>query len=218
MVAGVGRPQRPPSRSRRGAASHADWGRRERGRHPVPVRAPGIAIMKIGLLIGHPTQFEGPLFQYAAQDREHRIRVIYTDPDRMEKVFDPVMAISISWGIDLLSGYSYAVLPRRGRVRWLADEIRREQYDLLIVNSYVRRENLLATLIARRHGTPTALRLDTVPYANASAPKRLLKKGLFSLLSRVYDHFFAVGSLTVDYLRHQDIDADRISLFSYSID
>src|SRR5205085_109201 len=154
--------------------------------------------MKIGLLIGHPTQFEGPFFRYAAQDEANEIHVVYTNPDCFENIFDPELSTSVSWGIDLLSGYSYASMPQRGRIRWLLKHIWQEKYDLLIINGYSQSEYTLAALFARLHGTPTALRLDSVQFGAAPVSKRLLKKINFLALKKLYKHFFATGSLTVE--------------------
>ncbi|MGA9995593.1 MAG: glycosyltransferase [Pyrinomonadaceae bacterium] len=174
--------------------------------------------MKIGFIIAHPTQFEGPFFQYAAKDKEHQIRVIYTNPEHMEKIFDPELSASVSWGIDLLSGYSYATLPRSRRMRWLLADINREKYDLLIINGYSRSEYMQACLLARLRGTPTALRLDSVQFGTASISNSLLKKINFLVLRNLFKHFFAAGSLTIEYLHHYGIKKERISLFSYAVD
>jgi glycosyltransferase involved in cell wall biosynthesis len=174
--------------------------------------------MKIGFLVSQPTQFEGPFFQFAAQKPEHEIRVIYTDQVTSTSTFDPELATDVSWGIDLLSGYSYSLMPRRNRIRWLLKDLRSQKYNLLIVNGYSRSEYLLAAVCARLLGTPTALRLDSVLFASASRSKRLLKKMMFRGFTQLYQHFFATGTLTIEYLESYGIRRDRISLFAYAVD
>ena len=174
--------------------------------------------MKIGLIVAHPTQFEGPFFQYAARDAAHKIHVVYTDPDRMEQIYDPELSANVSWGIDLLSGYPYSLVPRRGRIAWLARDIIRQKYDLLIINGYSKSEYIIATLLARLHGTPTALRLDSVRFRKTSMFRRLLKRTGFLALRVLYRHFFATGSLTVEYLEHYGVRRECISIFSYVVD
>jgi glycosyltransferase involved in cell wall biosynthesis len=174
--------------------------------------------MKIGFLVSHPTQFEGPFFQYASRQNDHELHVIYTDPNPSITNFDPELAANVSWGIDLLSGYSYSLMPARGRIRWLLKNIRDQKYDLLIVNGYSRSEYLLAALSARFSGTPAALRLDSVSFNRSSGSKRLLKKIMFWAFTHLYQHFFATSSLTVEYLERYGIERNRISLFSYAVD
>ncbi len=174
--------------------------------------------MKIGFLVGHPTQFEGPFFRYAARDNDHSIRVIYSEPDCLEELFDPELGANVSWGIDLLSGYSYALMPKHGRIRWLLKDINYQKYDLLIINGYSRSEYLFAAIMAKLNGTPAALRLDSVPFGSTSATKSFVKKIGFVALKRFYRHFFATGSLTMKYLAHHGIKKDRTSVFSYVVD
>lgn len=174
--------------------------------------------MKIGFLVNHPTQFEGPFFQYATRKADHELHVIYSDPKTGLSTFDPELATNVSWGIDLLSGYSYSLLPTRSRMRWLLNNIRNQKYDLLIINGYSKSEYLLAALCARFLGTPTALRLDSVLFDGAAGWKRLLKRMMFRGFTHLYQHFFATSTLTIEYLQRYGIKRDRISLFSYAVD
>lgn len=174
--------------------------------------------MKIGVLIGYPTQFEGPFFQFAARDRKHDLRVIYSDAERMETVFDPELSRGISWGIDLLSGYEYTVMPRAGRARWLREEMRRQRYDLLIVGGYRPYDFLLGALYARHYGTTTALRLDSVLFSFPSARRRWARRALFGSFAPLFQHYFATGSLSAAYLRYMGVAGERISLFPYVVD
>ena len=174
--------------------------------------------MKIGFLVAHPTQFEGPFFQFAARDHKHLIRVIYSDPDCLQELFDPELGTKVSWGIDLLSGYSYELMPKRKRMRWLLKDISGQKYDLLIINGYSRSEYLLAAVVAKLKGTPAALRLDSVAFGKASAAKRRVRQIGFLALKRFFQHFFAIGSRTIEYLEDQGVKRDRISVFSYAVD
>ena len=174
--------------------------------------------MKIGFLVGHPTQFEGPFFQYAARDPNHDVRVIYSEPDCLQELFDPELGTKVSWGIDLLGGYSYELMPKQARMRWLLKDISAQKYDLLIINGYSRSEYLLAAVLAKLKGTPAALRMDSVAFGNTSAARRVAKKLGFVALKRLFRHFFAIGSLTVEYLEHYGVGRDRISVFSYVVD
>ena len=179
--------------------------------------------MNIVFLVERPTQFEAPFFRFAARDRRHELRVLFTGarPDR--PAFDPELEHEVSWGIDLLGGFPQAVAPARGRARWLARQLRRGRCDLLIANGYTRPEYLLAAALARRSGIATALRLDSVLWNGGEAGKRrqprLAKRLVYSaLLLRLYDLFLGVGSLTLDYLRACGVPAARRGLFPYAVD
>ncbi len=247
--------------------------------------------MRLAFLVERPTQFEAPFFRHAAADPRHELRVLFTGADVAEPVFDPELGRPVSWGIDLLGGYPHAVLPARGRMRWLARELRRGSCDLLIVNGYTRRDYLAAAWLARRQGIATALRLDSVVWddnesrdggsgtgggnrgqrrqgddrglrgqdhgrgqhglsdggerrqdggdpgqggpgegeggrAGATArgrggerARQAARRWLVSLLlTRLYDLFLGVGSLTLDYLTACGVPAARQGLFPYAVD
>jgi glycosyltransferase involved in cell wall biosynthesis len=174
--------------------------------------------VRITFLVERPTQFEAPFFRYAAHDPRHELRVLFTASAPAEPVFDPELGREVAWGIDLFGGFPHAIAPARGRLRWLARELRRERCDLLIANGYTRRDFLLAAGLARRAGIATALRLDSVPWGG-SAARRRAKRLLFSgLLLRLYDLFLGVGSLTLDFLAACGVPAERRGLFPYAVD
>lgn len=173
--------------------------------------------MKIAFVVERPTQFEAPFYRHAAADPGHHLRVLYTDPLVGGSTFDPEMKRHVSWGFDLLEGYDHAVLPAQGRVRWLAAELRRERYDLVIVNGYTQRAYLTAAALARRAGIPTGLRIDSV--LSGKPRRERAKRLLFSTgLMRLYRLFFGVGTLTLEYLRFFGVPEERTALFPYAID
>ncbi|HYO15541.1 MAG TPA: glycosyltransferase [Thermoanaerobaculia bacterium] len=174
--------------------------------------------MRIAFLVERPTQFEAPFYRFAAADPEHELRVLFTAPDMAEPVLDPELGRKISWGIDLLGGYPWEVCPPGDRARWLAERLRPERCDLLIVNGYTRRIYLLAAILAKRAGVATALRLDSVLW-DGSPARNLAKRLLFATWMRgMYDLFFGVGSLTIDYLRAFGVREEHMAVFSYAVD
>jgi glycosyltransferase involved in cell wall biosynthesis len=183
--------------------------------------------VRLAFLVERPTQFEAPFYRHATADPRHELRVLYTGTGLAEPVFDPELGHPVAWGIDLLGGYPHALLPVRGRARWLARELRRASCDLLIVNGYTRRDYLLAAWLARRHGIATALRLDSVIWdggdgdgaGSRETARQAARRWLVSsLLTRLYDLFLGVGSLTLDYLSACGVPAARQGLFPYAVD
>lgn len=174
--------------------------------------------MKLAFVVERPTQFEVPFYRHVAGDPKNRLRVIYTDPRFGEETLDPELGQTVSWGFPLLGGYEHAVCPAQDRLKWLTRELRREHLDLVIINGYTQRPYLLAALAARRAGIATGLRLDSVLW-NESPLRTLAKRVLFATaLHRLFDLFFGVGSLTLDYLRYFGVPAERTALFPYAVD
>jgi len=176
--------------------------------------------LRIAFFVERPTQFEVPFYRFAARDPEHRLRVVYTGADPGAPVYDPELSRKISWGFDLLEGYDWGAVPAQGAGRWLARELAPGSYDLVIVNGYTQRTYLRTVLRARRSGLATGLRLDSVAFSGATARGRETAKRLLfrTAISRLYDLFFGVGSLSLDHLRSLGIAEERLALFPYAID
>lgn len=174
--------------------------------------------MKIGIVVSHPTQFEGPLYRYASAQGGTSLRVIYTDPLKFAHSFDPEMSREIQWGIDLTSGYDYVVMPKEGSLGWLANEFKSNKYDLVIVNGYSKVKYLTAIFLAKIYAKAVCLRVDSVSFSNTSKMKLLLKKIVLTVFFKLFDTIFSTGSLSTEYLVSFGVDRQKISIFSYAID
>jgi glycosyltransferase involved in cell wall biosynthesis len=171
--------------------------------------------MRITFLVERPTQFEAPFFRFVAHDPEHEMQVLFTSADTTKPVFDPELGKPVSWGIDLLSGYSHEICPEGAG---LADWLRTGRCDLLIANGYTQRAYREGVRIARRAGIATALRLDSVLWEGSFA-RDVAKRLLFVIyMKRMYDLFLGVGSLTLDYLQAFGVPRERTGLFPYAVD
>jgi hypothetical protein len=173
---------------------------------------------KIGIIVGHPTQFEVPFYRFASLDSNHSLRVIYWDTSRSHKNIDEELDREVNWRIDLFAGYSSVLMPERKRLSWLYRELREQRFDLLIVNGYYRLELIAAAVIARSLGGRVALRLDSVGSAKRFGVKGIAKKIVLPMLFRGFDAFFAVGSLTTQYLLGYKVPPERIHYFTYAVD
>jgi glycosyltransferase involved in cell wall biosynthesis len=174
--------------------------------------------MRIVFLVERPTQFEAPFYRFAARDRRHELRVLYTGAGVGEPVFDSELGQPVSWGIDLLGGYPHEICPPADAARWLGERLRPEVCDLVIVNGYTQPLYRLGARVAKRAGCSTALRLDSVLWG-ASPLRNLAKRLLFATyMKRTYDLFLGVGSLTLAYLRAFGVPAGRTGLFPYAVD
>jgi len=169
---------------------------------------------RVAFLAAQPTQFDAPFFRFAHATGTAAITVMYLRCDPA----DPELAHKLDWGIDLFSGYDHVAVPAGGRVRWLRGELRPEKYDWLILNGYTTRPYLAALLIARMRGIRTGLRIDSVLFNAAGVGRRARKRVILSVLDKLFERFFAVGTLAREYLEHFGIAGSKISLFPYLVD
>jgi glycosyltransferase involved in cell wall biosynthesis len=177
--------------------------------------------VRLVFFVERPTQFEVPFYRFAARDPDHHLRVVYTGGDPAVSTYDPELSRRVDWGFDLVGGYDWAAFPAKGRGRFLAAELAPGSYDLAIVNGYTQVAYLRAALHARRSGIATALRLDSVAFADAGGgvARTVAKRTLYrAVLPRLFDRFLGVGTGTLDFLAAQGVPEDRRGLFPYAID
>ncbi|MEK6274459.1 MAG: glycosyltransferase family 4 protein [Actinomycetota bacterium] len=175
--------------------------------------------MKIGFLLRNPTQFDTPFFRYVRTRLRGELKVIYTRGDQLaDRVFDAELGREISWGMDLLEGYPYSVLPSRKRASWLLHELRGGCYDLLVVNGYSEPALIAATFAAKLTSVPVALRLDTPSFRRERPAKRAIRRLFYTTFRRVFDHFLPVGSSSAEFLEGMGVAREQMSLFPYTVD
>lgn len=174
--------------------------------------------MKIGFLVERATQFEAPFFRFAARDRESSLRVLFTHPEPGKAVLDPELGQPVSWGSDLLAGYDHAVRPSRWGLFWLASQVLRGRFDLLVINGYTRWPYVVGAILARLAGVPTALRIDSVRFTQSAMGLRAKRLLFGPLLGSLFRQFLAVGSLSRRFLADCGVPAERVGLFPYSVD
>lgn len=176
------------------------------------------SLKRIGIVIGHPTQFEGPLFQYIAKDNKIDLKVIYYNSERMNNVYDPELKMDLDWGIDLLTGYEYYIVPKKNKFVWLKNKFKNDEYDLLIINGYNQLVLFYSIVLGKIFSKSISLRLDTVEFTHKGHFKIFAKKILYKIFNKIFKHFFAIGSLTKKFLNGVGIADSKISIFSYAID
>lgn len=173
---------------------------------------------RIGFLLGGPTQFEAPFFRHAQAEGGAEFIVLYLTADPDSLVNDPELGRKVHWGFDLYAGYAHKLVAESSRIRWLWQELRPERYDWLVINGYASLPYMAALLIARSRGIRTGLRIDSVLFNAAGWRRQWMKRMVTGLLSRVFDRYFATGTLAREYLIHFGIAPGRISLFPYVVD
>lgn len=177
-----------------------------------------MAALRIGFLLGQPTQFEAPFFRHAQATGKAALTVLYVAADASSLVHDPELGRKVDWGFDLFSGYKHKTLPASGWLGWLWNELRPERYDWLVINGYTALPYLAALAIARLRGIRTALRIDSVLFNASGWRRQAMKRVVIAMLARWFDRFFATGTLALEYLVHFGVERRRISLFPYVVD
>jgi glycosyltransferase involved in cell wall biosynthesis len=167
--------------------------------------------MKVGIVLTHPTQFDVPVFRLGHQ----WIDVIYTDAEKLKRIFDPELNRHVVWEEDNQKGYHFEVVPPKDKFNWLRNKIKKNRYDLLITNGYYTPLFAWSIVLGKRYCKKNALRLDTVEYNNQQGYKKIFKYTLFIALRRLIDYFFVVGTLSRNYLLKNGVQAGKIFTYGY---
>jgi glycosyltransferase involved in cell wall biosynthesis len=142
--------------------------------------------------------------------------------------FDKGFNQTIRYDVPLLEGYCHRFMrnlsPRPGlgfsgqlNPEIVAD-LRRGEFDALVVHGYAALTNLFALLSPRSAKTRVLLRAESHLHEPRSLATRFAKKPLLQILFRQIDHFLAIGSLNTLYYKEYGVGPDRITLAPYSVD
>ena len=172
--------------------------------------------MKLLIISDKPTQFDAPFFRYiTASDTSINLHLLYTSTSY--SLYDPELLQNISWGVNLLEGYTHTVLTTRNRFLQLCTLIRSSNY--IIISGYSSLPAIIAYVLCFLLHKRCAIRLDTVDWHNQSRIKlALYKKPLFKVLNVICCHFLACGSRTHNFLTMVNIKEEKINRFPYIVD
>lgn len=173
--------------------------------------------MKILFLVARPTQFEAPLFRYAARDNGNTFKPLFWELRAATPAADHELDRQVDWGFDLFAGYPYAISPAAAGLAWIEAELD-QGCDLLIINGYVSALCRAAARLARRRGIRSALRLDSVQFPGDPGPSLARRLFVRRFLGRRFERFLGTSSLTLQYLRSCGVALSRCGLFPYAVD
>ena len=191
-----------------------------------PVRV--VRVVRVAHVISHPIQYFVPLYRELAARGEVDLTVYFCSTESASTFFDAGFQREISWGGDLLSGYSSvsAVSARRrrvGRRRWtslhldILWHLLRRRYDVIWVHGYGSLVNWLIVLLAAATGTPVLLRDEQI----LTRPRPLWRRGLKAIPLRVLMRAcsgLAIGQANRRYLERYGMAPERIFFAPYAVD
>ncbi len=181
-------------------------------------------IMKIAFVVEFPTQFEVPFYQFINQKLKAlkkgasndyinwQFDVIFTNVN--EEYADRELKQKVNWGFNLFENYSFFNAKKGESLKSIKSVLVNNSYDFVIINGYKNSYEGIPKL-CKALGIPIALRIDSVKY-NLKPIKKLLKFFYLPIAYRHFNHFFAVGSETKNFLNWLGIRDQKINYFSYA--
>jgi glycosyltransferase involved in cell wall biosynthesis len=137
------------------------------------------------------------------------------------RVVDPGFGVSVTWDIDLLSGYEHQFLVTSGEyasvwgrmahlTRWISVQ------DAVVIHGYSHPWMLIAALLCRVQRVPYLLRGDSIPQGNATGLRRHLRSAVARMVVSASTAGLAIGRLNEEF--YLQYGAPRIIWAPYSVD
>lgn len=174
-----------------------------------------------GVLDFNPIQYHVPLYQLLTKRGNVELEVLYLSDRGYRPAIDPGFGVTVSWDIDLLSGYTHRFLAAAessttmaSRVRALRRWIKRQ--DAVVIHGYTEPWMLLAMAICRSHRIPYLLRGDSRPDSQSIGIRRSLRNVIARTVVSGSATCLAIGQLNEEFYRQYG--ARRITFAPYSVD
>lgn len=189
-------------------------------------------MLRLAVFQSHPTQNFAPLWREIAQSPEVALSVFYYSRANVMPRFDPNYGQTMTYDVDLLSGYEHRFLPRRWPWRdptlvsgWalnagVAQAVAEQPWDAALVFGYSHLNNWTVVRECQRRGVPVLYFSDS----NLRTVSR--RTGWKAATKRfVLDHFFSQincclspSTSNADYLRAFGAAPGRIRRFPFPVD
>ncbi len=171
-----------------------------------------LSSVHLALVIDHPAQQFTRAFQLLAAEPGVRLNVYYWST--AERYYDADFKRSISWDIDLLSGYQWAAPPAArplaGRLRWLVGQLHRSGPDVVICYGWaspIARATIAYCAITR---TPMLLYGDTTWQHASGGRHRILRPLALLALMRLADGALSTGTFNREFYIRYGMNPRRI--------
>ena len=182
---------------------------------------------RVALVASHVIQYQAPFFRELAANEDVDLTVIFCSRAGAETYRDVEMQTSLSWDIDLLSGYRHVFVRNfgagEGYTRLInpgvVPEILRGRYDAVILFlGWGTITSGLVMLACRLGGIPVMMYGDSSFPPPADTITGRLRAGVLRGLFALTDAFLVSGVLNAEYYEHYGADRRRFFLTPWAID
>ena len=173
----------------------------------------------------NPIQYHTPLYQGLARRGNVELDVLFLTDRGYRPSVDSSFGVTVSWDIDLLSGYSHGLLRTTERpsqsIRGLYNSIRIlnswiKSQEIIVIHGYANPWMLYAIVACRLSGTPYLLRGDSQRDSQASGLRRIVRNALAHAVVSRSSGGLAIGQLNAQF--YHRYGAPRITFAPYSVD
>ena len=184
---------------------------------------------RLAFVNSHPIQYFAPLYAYLNRDPTLDVTALYCSDFSLRGGIDPGFKQTVTWDVDLLSGYRAKFLGSRAKTRnpggfWslvcpeVWAEIRSGKYDAVMLHGYGYAAYVLSFLAAKSCGLPVFMRSETHLGLKRTAFRRWVRDTVLSFAYTFIDGFMSIGSANRDYYRALGVPEKKIFDVPYAVD
>lgn len=179
---------------------------------------------KVGILTTHPIQYQVPWFRELAKKDEVDLTVFYCMiPDSHQQ--GDGFGVEFQWDIPLLNGYQYNVLKNVASKPsvtnfWgcdtpvIGDVVKRNDFDVFIVNGWVAKSCLQLLYACRKHKLPCIVRGESNSFYQRNWFKRMVHRWLLNK----YSAFLYIGKSNKDFYLKNGVPYEKVFFTPYCIE
>jgi glycosyltransferase involved in cell wall biosynthesis len=177
--------------------------------------------LRLGVLDFHPIQYHAPLYLRLTERGQVSLDVLYLSDWGCQSMRDPEFGISLSWDVDLLSGYQYRFLSSAGRAPdqgWRIHELAGwlRTHDVIVIHGYSNPWMQTATAVCRLLRIPYLLRGDAAPQGQLGGLRRYVRDTIARTVVAGSAGGLAIGQLNAAFYRKYG--AQNVTFAPHSVD
>jgi glycosyltransferase involved in cell wall biosynthesis len=183
----------------------------------------------LAIIATHPIQYHAPWFRALAGHPEMDLKVLYCHRATPQEQASAGFNMEFDWDVSLLDGYQYRFLknvsakPTVANFRGLdtpevAEIIKRERFDAVIINGWHYKSAWQAMRACWRTKTPVMARSDSHLHTDRGLMKRSMKRPLYRWFIPRLDACLPVGVWSRDYFLYYGARAERVFIVPHTVD
>ncbi len=183
---------------------------------------------RVVICVSHPIQHFVPFYKALAAEPDLDLQVLYSSSIGVTPYFDQEMRTTISWDMDLLSGYDHVFLPEASEINstgfWevnnpsVQSELRALSPDAVIIYGYSQLTSLRALAWCKRNSVPALMIADSELKTRRSGLRSLVKGMVVPQILRLFSAFLTVGDCNEDYYVRYGVPRERLFRSPFTID
>jgi glycosyltransferase involved in cell wall biosynthesis len=182
---------------------------------------------RLAVVLSHPTQYYSPWFRWLRSRTSLEFRVFYLWDFGVAQHRDPEFGTSVTWDVDLLSGYDSEFVPNTSstpgaqhffgfRNPGLPSRMAAWRPDAMLLFGYKWASHLRAAAWARRRGIPILFRGDSHLLGRGS-PRPHVRLALGALFSQ-FASFLCAGAANREYFEAFGVPGRKLFFAPHSVD